>query len=176
MQSSFPSFALKWGYSAGLKLHKITDKTTNVSRRYNSSSSGTKSKHRVESMGSLKTGNNGQNNTANLRNQKIHLFTAKRISLLEINLDCMIFKQWMLTNGIMPITNSSLSSKPITSIFYMFYQGVDYHPSVSLKTATIVYLWFSSSHTYQNKYKNTQRMTSQWRYKARPNLITTYFQ
>ena len=60
------------------KLHKITDKTTNVSRRCNSSS-GTKSKHRVESIGSLKTGNNGKINAANLRNQKIHPFTAKRM-------------------------------------------------------------------------------------------------
>ena len=54
---------------------------TNVSRRYNFSSSGTKSKHRVESSGSLKTGNNGK--CSPLRNQKIHSFTGKRISLLS---------------------------------------------------------------------------------------------
>ena len=69
------------------KLHKITDKTTNVSRRYNSSSSGIKCKHRVESIGSLKTGNNGKINAANVRNQKIHPFTAKRISLLVVPKD-----------------------------------------------------------------------------------------
>ena len=64
--------------------YKITDKTTNVSRRYNSSSSGTKSKHTVENIGSLKTGNNGKINAANLRNQKIHPFTAKRISHVAV--------------------------------------------------------------------------------------------
>ena len=54
---------LNWKTTATLfhrteKLHKITEKITNVSRRYNSSCSWTKSKHRVESIGSLKTGNN----------------------------------------------------------------------------------------------------------------------
>ena len=42
------------------KLHKISEITTNVSRRYSSSSLGIKSKHRVESIGSLKTGKNGK--------------------------------------------------------------------------------------------------------------------
>ena len=37
------------------KLQKITEKTTNVSRRYNSFSSGTKSKHIVEGIQSLNT-------------------------------------------------------------------------------------------------------------------------
>ena len=50
------------------KLHKITDKTTTVLKRYNPSSSGTKSKHNVESIGSLKTGSNGIINAVNLRN------------------------------------------------------------------------------------------------------------
>ena len=56
-------------------------KTTNVSRRYNSFSSGTKSEHRVESIGSLKTGYNG--NAANLGNKKIPSFTPERISLMR---------------------------------------------------------------------------------------------
>ena len=79
------------------KLHKITYTTTNVSRRYNSSSSGTKSKHRVESIGSLKTGNNGKINATNLRNQKIHPFTAKRISLLREFLTKHIDRKWQDT-------------------------------------------------------------------------------
>ena len=93
-KTNYTNLPLQWGkltlnwktatlFHRTEKLPKITDKTTNLSRRYNSSSSGTKSKHRVESMGSLKPGTNGQNNAANLRNQKIHPFTAKRISLMN---------------------------------------------------------------------------------------------
>ena len=59
------------------KLHKTTEKTTNISSGYNSFSSGTKSKHRVETIGSLKTGNNEKCSQF----KKPENTSAKRISL-----------------------------------------------------------------------------------------------
>ena len=71
------------------KVHKITEKKKkkkkNVSRRYNSSSSGTKSKHGVETIGSLKTSNNGKcSQFKKPENTSIH---RKRNLSTEENLD-----------------------------------------------------------------------------------------